>query len=56
MPLELRNQSIVISDKDNDHELRISIESGELLYEQEAYINKDQASEIINHLKEQFGL
>lgn len=56
MPLSLREKSIKISDKDKDHEVEILIEGEDLSYFQYAFINQGQAIELINHLKEQFGL
>lgn len=54
--ISLRNDSIIINDRDEDHEIQIIVTSNVKVLEFECYINKDQAIEIINHLKEQFGL
>lgn len=43
--LELRNESIMFDDKDEDHEVRITV-NGE-----EEFINSDQAIEIIKHFQ-----
>lgn len=54
--LSLRNESIILNDKDEDHEMQIIVTSNIKVYEYECYINKDQAIQIINHLKEQFDI
>lgn len=54
MSLELRGGNIQISDKDDDFEIEIIVESDGVIASQ--FINVHQAKQIIDHLKEQYQL
>jgi len=53
-PLKLRNENLAFGLLDSDFEMGITIiEDGQ---ENTEFINRDQASVIIKHLKEQFNI
>lgn len=56
MALELRDNSICFLEKDLGHEVEIVVSGAAKCYQQSQFINRDQAIEVIEHLKEQFGL
>lgn len=51
--LTLRNEDLIISDIENDHEVEIIIQKNK---PQSVWINTGMAQEIIEHLQEQFKL
>ena len=54
--LDIRNGALIMHDKDDDHEVQIVVSGNNKVYEHDIYVNRDQAIDIISHLKEQFGL